>query len=215
MLASFAVPAAFSPITLPATIAPDTVTSTRTPSDPLPEIRLPAPGSAPPICVSDDVLVSCTPKPVLGAATSPAALVPIRLPRTVVRVAVPDTCTPLPVLPAITLPAPAAVPPTTWSEPLTITMPLPPLPTAAVPAAFRPMTFPCTTLPVALSRRTPLALLPDSRLPAPGAVPPIVMPEAPETAMPWPAVPAMRAPPLGSSPNVLPWTTVFEPFGPM
>ena len=49
-----------------------------------------------------------------------------------------------------------------------------------MPAAFVPMKLPCTVLPVALAplKTRPLALsLPEMTLPAPGAVPPIVLPD--------------------------------------
>ena len=65
--------------------------------------------------------------------------------------------------------------------PLAMRIPLAALATAAVPAAFNPMMLPRMTLLSLPTSRTsiPLLALPDTRLPVPAAVPPIVLPFAP------------------------------------
>ena len=101
------------------------------------------------------------------------------------------------------LPAPATWPPTVllddWLE---ISTPEDPFGSGVVPSAAVPMRLPTIFVLVDWSSRTPVAPLveaPDMRLPAPGAVPPIVTPSTSMTVMPWPllgtaAVPAALVP---------------------
>ena len=89
----------------------------------------------------------------------------------------PVTWTPTPALPLTTLRAAADDPPTVFCvEPDWIRMPSPPLPTAAVPAALRPMRLPWIAFPLAAApvTRTPAPVLPLITFPAPAAVPPRV-----------------------------------------
>lgn len=87
------------------------------------------------------------------------------------------------------LPAFAAVPPTVlFDVERCMRTPEPVLGTPAVPAAFVPILFACTRVPVApaASIPTPSPPLPEITLPAPGAVPPITLfvLDVPNTAMP-------------------------------
>jgi hypothetical protein len=110
------------------------------PSSALPEIRLPAPAAVPPM--SCNGASTKMPRPPLGMAAVPAALVPIRLPSTTLPLPLLKWM-PSPPLPAMRLPAPAPAPPmvvlATPPRKLPKRMPWPPFGTAAVPAASVPM----------------------------------------------------------------------------
>lgn len=104
---------------------------------------------------------------------------------------------------AMVLPAPATWPPTVllddWLE---ISTPEDSFGSGAVPSAAVPMRLPTICVLVDWTSRTPVAPLveaPDMRLPALGAVPPIVALSAWKTVTPWPllgtaAVPAELVP---------------------
>ena len=78
-----------------------------------PEIRLPAPGSVPPTIAPVAVAAIDTPYRMLRTAAAPAGSVPIRLPRIVTPVEVPDSVSPSKLLPEITLRCATVVPPMT------------------------------------------------------------------------------------------------------
>ena len=75
---------------------------------------------------------------------------------------------------------PAGRPARRWywtTEPSSISTPAPVLPRASVPVWSRPIRLPWTRVPLESLISTPLALLPEIRLPAPADVPPIVTDE--------------------------------------
>ncbi len=175
-LATATVPVASVPISSPSTtlpVVPEPVIST--PSPTLPEITLPAPGAVPPIVLPEDPTI--TPSRLLPSAAVPAASVPMRFPSTVMPLEALVMLTPYVPLPEITLAEPAAVPPIVSDEAFVMRMPSSVLPSATAPAASVPIRLPSTTSPVApapvisMPRKLPLMTLP-----APAAVPPIVLP---------------------------------------
>jgi hypothetical protein len=75
---------------------------------------------------------------------------------------------------------PASAPPTVLSPaPSAMGMPSVPFPRAAVPVALVPIRLPWTRLALVSSIPTPASVFPERVLPAPGAVPPTVLPLAP------------------------------------
>ncbi len=95
----------------------------------LPEITFRAPAASPPTTLSAPKIA--TPLAPLPTSASPAASVPIRLPRTALKLAAVASTRPSPPLPEITLPAPAVVPPIVLPSPWT-SIPIQALPSAAV-----------------------------------------------------------------------------------
>ena len=141
----------------------------------------------------------------------PFASVPILLPSTTF----PDVPafwmrTPSTPLPETRLPAPPAVPPTVlFDADTSMSTPSEALPSLAVPLTSVPTLLPSTTFPVApVFNWTPLAPLPDSRLPAPLDVPPTVLFDADtSTSTPSEALPSLAVP-RTSVPILLPSTTL-------
>jgi hypothetical protein len=109
------------------------------PSEPLPEMTLPAPGSAPPI-VFGEPRNDSMPLPTFASFALPVAFVPIQLPTTTFLVAkAPEKKTPVP-LPEMRFRAAAVQPPTRLPPEAVIHTPVDELGVAdAVPAAFVPM----------------------------------------------------------------------------
>ena len=101
-------------------------------------------------------------------------------------------------LKAIVLAAPAAIPP--MSDPPVpdpVSIPSSPLGSGAAPKASVPIRLPCTT-PLSRSSRIPSTVLPDTRLPSFGPVPPMV---ASSASMKTPSAPlAMESAPAASVP---------------
>ena len=103
-----------------------------------------------------------------------------------------STSTPLIPLKAMVLPAPEAVPPMVLLllAPLKIATPFKPLPSATVPVLSVPMRLPWMRLSVELLRKKKLSRimprrpLPEITLPAPGSVPPMVLPDTPSSVIP-------------------------------
>ena len=151
-------------------------------------MTLRAAGEEPPITVSDEPPPACTPYRALPSAAVPDASTPTKLPETstlALPAKPPVTSIPVPLLPETRLQAPIHGPPglvpvdppiTESSEPLNKEMPVP-LPRSSVPVMSVPMKFPATTVEGAPSRDTAIPTFPEMRLPAPGAAPPIVLPE--------------------------------------
>ena len=90
---------------------------------PFPEIKLPAPGSAPPIMLfmNGELEMSIPVPPSSLIAAVPAALVPMKLPR--MKLPVPPNSIPLNPLPEITLRAAAVTPPMRLFEELDSSIP--------------------------------------------------------------------------------------------
>src|ERR1051326_3490531 len=88
--------------------------------------------------------------------------------------------TPTSLLKAMVLPAPVAVPPIVLLDELEkIDTPFPLLAKADAPVISVPIKFPCTVFDDEPEIETPSLPLPEITLPAPAAVPPIVLPVAP------------------------------------
>ena len=210
------VPAALVPILLPSTTGNRWLAMTPLPL--LPETRFPSPAPVPPNRrpgAFRSTTADAWPAVPLGTAAVPAALVPIRLPwmvpgRAVLRARM--------VLPEMRFPAPAAEPPTIGSGPpasvgvmpsLAMSMPDIRLAIAAVPARLVPILLPWTTTPALLSVISMPRSFPDTRLPAPAAVPPIVAETLRATRMPR-REPGMAAVPAALVPITLPRTVASE-----
>ena len=121
-----------------------------------------------------------TPLLALPRGFVPVTSVPMKLPCTRFPVeGLLSITTPYLPLPEMMFRAAAVVPPTVLSGALESTTPSPTLPTAWVPETSVPMKLPCTRFPDAPpfgpKMTTPNAPLPEMRLPAPAAVPPIVL----------------------------------------
>ena len=140
----------------------------------LPAIRLPAP--TPPTVLPAAPFWMWTPACELPRAAVPVTSVPSRLLRTTIPVA-PLISTPLPPLPEMRL-KPETVLSLAFAPKAT---PSETLPTLAVPAASVPILLPTTTFPDSPvpENSTPALTLPEIRLAAPAAVPPIVLALAP------------------------------------
>ena len=146
-------------------------------------MALPAPAAVPPTMLFDAVSMAM-PSSVFPSAASPAASVPMEFPWMTLPVAVLVVMLIPAVFAAITLRAAAAVPPIVLLA-VRRSIPGPPLPSAALPAAFVPIRFPRMVLLPALA---PLSLIPplafaETTFPAPATLPPIVFP-GPRTSIP-------------------------------
>ncbi len=103
--------------------------------------------------------------------------------------------TPFSSLPEMRLPAAPVVPAIVFSREEKMFTPWPPLPRSAVPAALGPMRLPSTLFPVAPpTMLTPIPALPEMTLPAPAAVPPIVLFVAPSMITPLKPLPRAAVP---------------------
>jgi hypothetical protein len=107
----------------------------------------------------------------------PVAVVPIRLPATMLSVDSMIT-TPLRPLAEITFPSSAPLPPTVLTDPRTMRTPRTPLPRGSAPVTPVPIRFPRMTFAVELSMSTPSNMFPEITLPSPGPDPPIRLPSA-------------------------------------
>ncbi len=142
--------------------------SSRTPVlEPPPEMTLRAAAVAPPMSIESEPETTTCPAP-FGARASPDALRPTRLPCTFVGDETVMSAMPAPPLPETTFPSPGPTPPmrppanSAW-------IPSAPFGRAVLPSTASPTVFPWITAPSPASIQMPLPLLPEIRLPAPGA----------------------------------------------
>ena len=198
---------------LPRTTFPEVAApSTFTPFQALPEITLPAPESAPTVLPVAPSTMS-TPCWPFGTLALPFASVPMRARETVLLlVPTPSMRMPVAVFPEITFWEPAAPPTVLPVAELAISMPRR-FGTAAAPAAFVPMRFPCTRFPVVPESaiRMPSLPFPEIRFRYAAAVPPMMLLSAPaRIATPWPRL-ASASVPSTFAPMVLPSTRLSSP----